>query len=244
MEVSSESTVVPTNGRWRESILLSILIASVPERIGSLAMLLKEVTRQTLGKPVEVLVITDNRMMSIGEKRQRLNELAKGKYVVHVDDDDVIADDYVDLLLERVVEDKYDCINYICMVQGDDGKSPVPCFYSKNFNYTNYKSHYLRKPNCRCCYRRSLALQHPFLFWSFQEDDEWAKRASTGIHHEVDIAKPLYFYKYITKPKEWFTSRGTIHIHIQQQQEPSASLDKDKEPNPSEISSKDTETHA
>lgn len=197
-----------------KEILLSILIASVPERINGLAALLQELSDQTFGKPVEILVITDNRHMTIGMKRQRLNELSQGKYVIHVDDDDMVSKDFVDSLLAHIHGEIYDCITFTCMVQGDDGRGPMPCYYGASFPYVNYPNCRLRQPNPRCCYRRSIAIRHAFQDVVYGEDDEWAMRASKDIQSEMRIPNVLYYYTYITKPEEWFTARGTIRVEI------------------------------
>ncbi len=184
-------------------ILLSIVICSVPERIGFLSRLFSKLVPQTKQKPVEILVITDNRSMTIGEKRQHLLELAKGKYITHVDDDDILSDDYVDSLLEKIKEDKYDCITFTCMVSLNGGPQK-PCYYSKNFIYQNLPDRYLRNPNHLSCYKREIALRHKFSGVEYGEDDEWGKRASKDIVNECIIDKPLYYYEYINKAPNWY----------------------------------------
>ena len=186
-------------------ILLSILVASLPERIELLSKLYKQVVPQTIGKPVEILVITDNRTMSIGQKRQVLNEMAKGKYVVHVDDDDTISEDYVDLLLEKIRENRYDVINFVCMVHIGD-ENPKPCYYSKDFIYSNLEKYNLRKPNSRCCFRKETALQQNYHDYPYAEDDDWGERIAPFIKRECIIDKVLYNYKWVEKDKDWFVT--------------------------------------
>jgi glycosyltransferase involved in cell wall biosynthesis len=186
-------------------ILLSILVASLPERIEFLSQLYKQVVPQTTGKPVEILVLTDNRTMSIGQKRQVMNEIAKGKYVVHVDDDDTIAEDYVDLLLEKIREDRFDVINFICMVHIGN-ETPKPCYYSKNFNYANLQNYNLRKPNSRCCFRKETALRQTYYDYAYGEDDEWAERIAPFIRRECIIDKVLYNYRWVEKDEDWFVT--------------------------------------
>ena len=192
--------------------MLSILIASVPERIRMLERVLTQLSAQTFGKPVEILVLTDNRFMSIGTKRQRLNDLSRGRYIIHVDDDDTVSEDFVDSLMEFILQDRYDCITFTCMVQEHGGKPPRPCYYSSKFPHATFETHVLRKPNPRCCYRRSIALRHPFRDLPFMEDDEWAARACKDIEHEISIPKVLYYYAPVSKPDEWFTAKGTIQL--------------------------------
>lgn len=191
------------------SVLLSILICSVPERLLKLQELLNQLNSQTKDKPVEILCIMDNRYMTIGKKRQKLNELSQGKYIIHVDDDDRVSNDFVDALLEKIRNDDYDCINFTCMVSLDK-KPPIPCYYSKDFSYQNFPHHFLRKPNSRCCYKREIALRHPFQDVPFAEDDEWGERASKDIKNEILIPKILYYYDFISKPNSWYTHKGSL----------------------------------
>lgn len=185
-------------------ILLSVLIPSLPERMKFLCAMYDQLIPQTTNKPVEILVLTDNRTMSIGQKRQRLNEMAKGKYVVHVDDDDTISEDYVDCLLEKIRMDRFDVINYICMVHLDDGEKPKPCYYSKDFMYANLPKYNLRKPNSRCCFKREVALRQSYNDFPYGEDDDWGERMASEIQRECIIDKVLYEYRWVEKQSDWF----------------------------------------
>lgn len=187
-------------------ILLSLLICSIPERIESLSTMYNQIVPQIKNKPVELLVLTDNRTMSIGHKRQKLNEIATGKYVAHIDDDDEIASNYVDTLLEKIRQDDYDCINFVCMVYINDDP-PKPCKYSKDYEYKTFADHITRKPNSRCCYKRSVALKHSYADFPYAEDDDWGIRASQDIVKECNIDNVLYSYKFKNKPESWFMTR-------------------------------------
>ena len=85
---------------------LSILIPSIPERFETVIPLIENLQNQIGDKDVEVLLLSDNMKMSIGEKRQKLKELAKGEYWAFVDDDDDISDDYIEQLLKGVESGK------------------------------------------------------------------------------------------------------------------------------------------
>jgi glycosyltransferase involved in cell wall biosynthesis len=187
-------------------ILLSILVPSLPERIEFLSKLYEQLMPQIYDKPVEILVITDNRTMSVGLKRQRLNEMAKGEYVVHVDDDDIVSEDFVDDLLTKIKEHKYDVINFICMVHIPNEK-PKPCYYSKDFEYSNLPKYNLRKPNSRCCFKKSVALQQSYNDFPYGEDDDWGERVAPFIKRECIIDKVLYEYVWVEKEKDWFMTK-------------------------------------
>ena len=197
-----------------EDYLLTVAICSIPERLGHLQTMLQHLETQAKDKPVEILSIVDNRSMSIGRKRQYLNEIAHGKYVVHVDDDDEIAHDFVDSLLEPIREGNYDCVNYIVMVYINDDP-PKPCLYSKDFKYETLPDRILRPPNSRCCYRREIALRHRYSDFPYAEDDDWGMRASKDIRTEFNINKVLYNYRFVEKGREWFMTQKYRKIFSQ-----------------------------
>ena len=109
---------VPSN-----EILISILILSIPSRTESVTALMKKLEGQ-LGnrRSVEILVLTDNKSQSISEKRNVLLQAARGQFVCFMDDDDGIANNYVDALLTAATENPtVDCISFdqFCSLDGE-----------------------------------------------------------------------------------------------------------------------------
>jgi hypothetical protein len=89
-----------------KNMILSILTPTIPSRMYSdkgytmeLECLQQKIERQIGGQAVEHLILSDNRKRSIGAKRQALLDIARGQYIAFVDDDDDIADGYVEELL-------------------------------------------------------------------------------------------------------------------------------------------------
>lgn len=85
----------------------SVLIPTIPGRERSLAAL-QESIREKMARicpdlTYEIRIEFDNRIMSIGSKRQKLLQAAQGKYMSFIDDDDEITDAYI--------EDLRDCIH-------------------------------------------------------------------------------------------------------------------------------------
>lgn len=78
----------------------SALIPTIPGREAGLHRLLEsiheKVARICPEMRYEICVAFDNREMSIGMKRQKLLEEAKGKYLSFIDDDDTITDAYLE----------------------------------------------------------------------------------------------------------------------------------------------------
>lgn len=190
----------------KQNLMLSILIPSLPERSGTLAVLQEELKRQTVGRPVEVLVLTDNKKRTVGDKRNALIALAKGEYVVFVDDDDRVADHYVESLLSTIeTSDEPDCVVFDTMVYSG-GKPFRLCKYGVEYEHGISEQCYYRKPIHLMCYKRDLALRHSFENISYGEDDEWASRASRDINKQVRINKVLYHYDWVIKPSDWYFS--------------------------------------
>lgn len=189
--------------------LLSILIISLPERHALLQKLYDQLALQTNNRnDVEILVLTDNRSLSVGRKRQFLNMMASGEYIVHVDDDDRVSTEFVSLLLDAIHNNQgVDVITFIVNVSIDKGSSK-PCLYSSFFHQNmNFDDHYQRLPNTRCCFRKTIAIREEIADMIFGEDDEWGARIKPHIKTEHSIPKPLYFYDASTqKPNEWFST--------------------------------------
>lgn len=82
-------------------IRLSVICPSLICREG-MTTILQDLCKQADGKPVEVIALADNGQMTIGEKLNSLYLMAGGEYAAAVGDDDNVAEDYVDRLLEAL----------------------------------------------------------------------------------------------------------------------------------------------
>lgn len=186
------------------NVLLSVVICSIPERIHSLSVMLTELQRQISNHPVQILVLTDNKHMTIGKKRQLLNVMAFGKYIVHIDDDDRIEPDFIHELMNIINMGKeVDVICFHVNVNIDNEPTKL-CIYHKDCVYQNCLQVYFRTPNPRCCFLRYLAVMIPFKNISFAEDDDWAYRMKHHIKQQVSINKILYHYDYVSKDESWY----------------------------------------
>jgi len=109
--------------------LVSVLIPTLLERKDKFKSLLDKIEIQieenNLQDKVEVLSICDNRNIKLSEKRNRMQQMAQGKYFFHLDDDDTISDDYFITtckVIESIKGDLPDVITYdqFCKVNGDE----------------------------------------------------------------------------------------------------------------------------
>jgi glycosyltransferase involved in cell wall biosynthesis len=150
---------------------------------------------------VEVCIIKDNKEMSIGAKRNKLLEMANGKYVAFIDDDDMVSGNYVELLLEAIEQD-VDCASLMgeYIIDGCfDGVFEHSIKY-KEWRTTDNEIKYERFPNHLNAIRASIAKRFKFPGKNFSEDFDW----STAIHQsgllktEHYIPEIIYYYKYVS----------------------------------------------
>lgn len=152
---------------------------------------------------VEFVVYHDNRKISTGSKRNCLIDCSCGKYIVFVDDDDELSEDYIKKILEAT-EFNPDVITFngYMTTNGtnrEDFRIELDSTYETLMQ--NGKKFYKRFPNHLCPMRRDLAIQVQFENISYQEDYKWAKEIESLklLKTSVHIEKDLYHYKYQTK---------------------------------------------
>lgn len=187
--------------------LLSILIPSLTSRDHLLKHMVQELMRQKescdLKYQVEIVLLIDDGENSTGHKRNVLIDMAKGVYVVFIDDDDYVYPYYVEEILKAAdLECDAMAINGIITTNGTDLKK---WFISKDNGYcASYdgegKEVYLRYQNHISPIKKSIAELFKFPEVYKGEDYAWATEIHNSglIKTEVTIDKPLYHYKFIT----------------------------------------------
>jgi hypothetical protein len=192
-------------------MLLSICIPTVPPRATMLDELLAELARQISHFPREVEIVIDPReRVTIGAKRNDLIKRAIGKYVAHVDDDDLVAHDYIARVLTALKQNpNVDCTS-LSGVMTTDGEDPIPFLDSIRYAQWSTKPNsagvYERTPEHRNAVRRDLAIQAGFPDSSYGEDHEFSRRLRPLLKTEAWTGDaPLYFYNYlVSKPRGWY----------------------------------------
>lgn len=183
------------------SPLLSVLICTIPTRADYLGRLLTGLAPQ-IATGAELLLASDAGEVSIGQKRQRLLEAARGEFVVFIDDDDTVASDYVARLLDAIrLHPAVDCITFRSQ-RYCDGTYEADCIYSLE-NSTNDGCEdrdgvrtYIRWPYHVTPIRRELALQAGFEPLDHREDTGYAERIRPLLRSEVHLPEVLYSYWY------------------------------------------------
>ena len=171
----------------------SILICSLYERAKSLRTLLRTLKKQW-HSGVEVLADVDDKEVSIGAKRNRLLNKAKGKYVAFIDDDDLVDESYIKLILEAVKTNP-DCCSLIGEVSWRSRR--ITRKFTHSIKYNNWfkdNNEYYRCPNHLNAVKRELALKVGFPDVSMAEDQDFSLRLRPLLKTEAEITKLIYFY--------------------------------------------------
>jgi hypothetical protein len=209
--------------------LLSILIPTVVGREKELESLLWGIKKQhdyeigLIGGygssevlPVEVFWITDNKEMTIGEKREYMYSIANGIYSWQIDDDDDISHNAIELILSKIMErlvydsgvhyinNLPDCITFQehCMINGVHYKS------NHSLDYGDWEGdgqrlladefHYHRTPFMKSVIKTEIAKSVPIPHIRFGEDHQWAQALKPHLKTEVHIPEDIYFYQHIS----------------------------------------------
>lgn len=189
-------------------ISLSILVCSVHTRYKTfLPKIQDQLYDQLAALPeadqerVEIIILTDNKKMMLGHKRNVMVDIAQGKYIVFVDDDDRIANDYITQLL-KATESDADSIVFQAEVSLN-GEPPKICYYSKDHRRDyNHKDGYYRIPNHICCVKRDVSLKSTFPNILYGEDAGYGKVLLPHLKTEHKIDKVLYYYDYSSETTE------------------------------------------
>lgn len=85
----------------------------------------------------EIISCKDNKERPIGAKRQHLLDIAKGEYIVQIDDDDWVPDYFISEIL-KALESKPDCIGYLEEIRpkewNSDSRTWIEAVHSNRFD--------------------------------------------------------------------------------------------------------------
>lgn len=182
-------------------ILISVLIPSIPSRSKRLGELLGLLEAQRDDR-AEVLALTDNRKRHLGAKRNAMMDLAQGEYLCHIDDDDLVSDDFFAILLPEL-EHGVDLVAYdaTCSLNGS-----VPFVVRTVLGAQNEQPHHLpngrysdiiRQPWHWCAWRTEFARQFRFpAHYDGAEDWFWLKQALPAVQSHRKIDATLFHHRY------------------------------------------------
>lgn len=201
-------------------VILSILVPTTPDRTGEIMRLYKSISQQcgittlfldegsrqirrgyNLDRTIELIEFTDNRELTIGEKREKLYGFSNGLFSIQIDSDDDISDNAIELILKAIKENPdVDCVTFEerCQMNGqlycsnhslryDDWEGDGSKLLSDGF-------HFHRTPFYKNVIKNSIAQSVPFEHIRFGEDHAWSISLKPHLKTEVHISKQLYYY--------------------------------------------------
>jgi GT2 family glycosyltransferase len=188
--------------------LLEILIPSVPERAEKLKALKANLMNQILASELDISIstyVTESFVrggLKIGNKRQHLVQNANAEYVVFIDDDDFVSDDYVSEIV-KALESKPDVVTFNGNIT-TDGREHRRWEIKVGNDYIEANNIYYRPPNHMCPIKTEIA---KFVGYnsdlSIEEDYDYCVRLKNSnlIKNSIHINKDLYHYDYKTTNK-------------------------------------------
>ena len=128
---------------------LTILILSLPNRLEKLDRIYRKLSKQVITRPVQILYLGDNKSMTVGEKRNMILSIAKGRYVCFIDDDDLVTDDYIESIFKAMeVDPDVITFNVEKTISGKDKKLHKYYYQNGRSVYLSPdRSHYKMLPN-------------------------------------------------------------------------------------------------
>lgn len=181
---------------------LSILIPSIPSRFGKAIKLYRELQAMCEGMDIEILMFTDNKKRTIGEKRDALKNLANGKYFMFVDDDDSLLS--VQEIYDATAND-VDVITFKQRSFNNDGSSYIVTFGLGNpveHNTENGKYIDCKRPPFPCCAWHKDFKRITFPSINYGEDGVWLNYAFDFAKTEIYIDKILHSYNFNSQVSE------------------------------------------
>ena len=182
--------------------ILSILIPATPKRYQThlwplWRKLEEQVNALEDGKAVELLVFLDNRQRTIGEKRDALVKMSRGKFVAFCDDDDDVAEDYIKTLV-LAADAAPDDVSVITFDQLAvvNGKAAICQFSLRHPNEAFSQPTFRRNAWHVCAWRGEMARRVRFPASNYGEDWAWAKHLVMDAQREIRIDRILHTYRY------------------------------------------------
>jgi len=202
----------------KDDIKFSVLMLSIPSRLDKYRVLQDKLLDQIGDREdVEVICVIDNKSLHIWEKRNELLRMARGTHIAWLDDDDDVADNYIERLTETIEENpNADVIsfNQDCYLNGVHARvflkmgnphepvRPVADGYSHGFEDT------LRPPYHFNVWKRTLAQSEPFKSMYHPqtgqscEDIDWLSRLYPKVEESVALDDFLHIYQWSSEETE------------------------------------------
>lgn len=176
----------------------SILVLTTPRRVNNFFIqMIEELQRQTAPyQDIEILGLYDNKKMSVGAKRNALLRAAKGEYISFIDDDDMLAPEYVSEIYKNL-NDSVDVVTHLVVVTSN-GQNERVCYYNLEYKERLHVGTdvWTGPPSHTMAWRRELVENTVFSDISMHEDEQWVNKVLPFAKTQINISKVLYYYKF------------------------------------------------
>lgn len=142
---------------------------------------------------IEILVSSHDKM-NIGDKRQWCLDNASGEYINFIDDDDLIAHDYIDTIYPLL--DDVDYVGFQ-LQHFFNGKKSKPTYHSLRYKtWEEDEDGFYRNVSHLNPIRTTIAREGKFA-GDYGEDFTWSQQVHPQTEHYID--RPMYFYFFSPK---------------------------------------------
>lgn len=200
-KAQKEDAIIQAKYRITHSKKLSLLVCSLENREQYLNRLIS-ILQPQLNEytDVEMRIFLDDGRHSIGAKRNSLLMSANGEYVCFIDDDDIVSNNYVQLIM-NAIESSPDVVG-IHLLHYEDGIHKGLTYHSLKYDHwwdeqnpdNSSLRNYYRNPNHLNPVRKELALRAMFPDINMGEDKSYSMRLLKYLHTEEYIDSPIYTY--------------------------------------------------
>lgn len=174
-------------------MLWTICILTIPGRKTELERIVGILEYQIANRSWNIQILIADQDWGVAEKRQWCLDNAQGLYVNFIDDDDLVAHDYIDSILPLLDGTDYIGFRQQYYLNGKKGHLAHHSLQYKDWYGDHTGWH--RDVSHLNPILRSVALQGSFIDGpgeELSEDDRWAKQVNPQTEHFID--KTLYFY--------------------------------------------------
>lgn len=180
----------------QNNIQLSILIPSIPSRIEMAQKLYLKMLAIVGDRQIEILMLTDNKIMSIGEKCNHLLAASHGKYFCFIHDDDEL------ISLSEIYDATFlgvDVIDFKAQCRNANGSTYIVTQrLGNNVEHNTIDGYYLdcnRPPFPNCAWAAKFK-KFDFPDINYGEDWIWVEQCLKEAKTEIFIDKELFHYNF------------------------------------------------
>lgn len=197
-------------------IIWTIGILTLPQRKNKLNNLLNLLSHNTsfmTARKLEIIVNSDSGQKTVGKKRNEILESARGKYISFIDDDDLVSDNYIIKILNKLKTNLYDGIGFYGMYYVSGVKTML--FNHANKNNGNYKINEIqyRPLNHLNPVRTDIARKIKFPEKNYGEDSDYSDKLleSKLITSEYNFDDIMYHYLFDPNSTETQNNKPKIY---------------------------------